>query len=60
MLVVGNRRYKKQYVIVGAGIVDSILQFLVRTFTSQTAKEAAKHVGKVALEAEKNCGSRCW
>ena len=43
MLVVGNRRYKKkQYVIGGAGIFDSILQFLIRTFTSQTAKEAAK------------------
>ena len=41
MLVVGNRRYKKQYVIGGAGIFDSILQFLIRTFTSQTAKEAA-------------------
>ena len=52
MLVVGNRRYKKQYVIGGAGIFDSILQFLIRTFT-QTAKEAAKHVGKAALEAGK-------
>jgi len=27
--------------------------FFIRTFTSQTAKEAAKHVGKVALEAGK-------
>jgi len=53
MLVVGNRRYKKQYVIGGSGIFDSILQFLIRTFTSQTAKEAAKHVGKAALEAGK-------
>ena len=53
MLVVGNRRYKKQYVIGGAGIFDSILQFLIRTFTSQTAKEAAKHVGNAALEAGK-------
>jgi len=53
MLVVGNRRYKKQYVIGLAGIFDSILQFPIRTFTSQTAKEAAKHVGKAALEAGK-------
>ena len=53
MQVVGNRRYKKQYVIGGAGIFDSILQFLIRTFTSQTAKEAVKHVGKAALEAGK-------
>ena len=40
-----------KYVIGGAGIFDSILHFL--TFTSQTAKEAAKHVGKAALEAGK-------
>ena len=53
MLVVGNRRYKKQYVIGRAGIFDSILQFFIRTFTSQTAKEAAKHVGKAASEAGK-------
>ena len=44
---------KKQYVIGGSGIVNSILQFLIRTFTSQTAKEAAKHVGRAALEAGK-------
>jgi len=53
MLVVGNRRHKKQYAIGGAGIFDSILQFLFKTFTSQTAKEAAKHVDKAALEAGK-------
>ena len=52
MLVVGNRRYKKHYVIGGAGIFDSTLQFL-RTLTSQAAKKAAKHVGKAALEAGK-------
>ena len=53
MLVVGNRRYKKEYVIGGSGIFDSILQFLIWTFTSQTAEEAAKHVGKAALESGK-------
>ena len=53
MLVVGNRRYKKQYVIGGAGIFHSILQFLIRTFTGQTAKEAAKHDGKAALDGGK-------
>ena len=37
----------------GSGIFDSILQFLIRTFTSQAAKEAAKHVRKTALEAGK-------
>jgi len=52
VLGVGNRRYKNSTVIGGSGIFDSILQFL-RTFTSQTAKESAKHVGKAALEAGK-------
>ena len=44
---------KKQYVKGGSGIFDSILQFLIGTFTSQTAKEAAKHIGKAASEAGK-------
>ena len=44
---------KKQYVIGGARIFDSILHFLIKTFTSQTAKEAAEQVGKAALEAGK-------
>ena len=52
-MIARDSRYKKQYVIGGAGIFDSILQFLIQTFTSQTAKEAGKHVGKAALEAGK-------
>jgi len=58
MLVVRNRRFKKQHVIGGAGIFDSIFKFLVKTFTSSSAKQiassAAKEVGKAALEAGKS------
>ena len=57
MLTVNNRRLRKQYVIGGSGILDTILQFLVRTFTSQAAKQvassAAKQIGKTALDAGK-------
>ena len=58
MLLVRNRRFKKQHVIGGAGIFDSLINFLVRTFTStatkQIASSAAKEVGKAALEAGKS------
>ena len=39
MLTVQNRRFRKQFVVVGSGIFDSLLKFLVRTFTSQAAKK---------------------
>jgi len=54
MLLVRNRRFKKQHVIGGAGIFDSLINFLVRTFTSTAASSAAKEVGKAALEAGKS------
>ena len=58
MLLVRNRRFKKQHVIGGAGIFDSLINFLVKTFTStatkQIASSAAKEVGKAALEAGKS------
>ena len=57
MLVVQNRRFRKEFVVGGSGIFDSLLKFLVRTFTSQAAKKvassAAKEVGKAALEVGK-------
>ena len=57
MLAVQNRRFRKQFVVGGSGIFDSLLKFLVKTFTSQAAKKvassAAKEVGKAALEAGK-------
>jgi len=39
MLVVQNRRFRKEFVVDGRGIFDSLLNFLVRTFTSQAAKQ---------------------
>ena len=59
MLLVRNRRFKKQHVIGGAGIFDSLINFLVKTFitstaTKQIASSAAKEVGKAALEAGKS------
>jgi len=57
MLLINKLRLKKRYAIGGSGILDSILQFLARTFTSQTAKQlassAAKVIGKTALDAGK-------
>jgi len=58
MLTINNKQVKKKYVIGGSGILDSILQFLVKTFTSQGVKQiassAAKELGKAALDAGKN------
>src|SRR5688572_22558537 len=65
MLVVAKRRYKKQHVIGGAGIFDTITGVFKRLFTSGVAnrvastalsvgKDAAKELGKKALEVGKN------
>src|SRR5678815_1056710 len=65
MLIVIKRRYKKQHVIGGAGIFDTITGVFKRLFTSSVAnrvastalsvgKDAAKELGKKALEVGKN------
>ena len=58
MLTINNKQVKKKYVIGGSGILDSILQFFVRTFTSQGSKQiassAAKEIGNAALDTGKN------
>jgi len=65
MLVVAKRRLKKQHVIGGAGIFDTITGVFKRLFTSGVAnrvastalsvgKDAAKELGKKALEVGKN------
>src|SRR5688572_22065713 len=65
MLVVIKRRYKKQHVIGGAGIFDTITGVFKKLFTSGVAnrvastalnvgKDAARELGKKALEAGKN------
>ena len=40
MLVVQNRRFRKQFVVGGGEIFGSLLKFLVRSFTSQAAKKS--------------------
>ena len=65
MLIVIKRRYKKQHVIGGAGIFDTITGVFKRLFTSGVAnrvastalnvgKDAARELGKKALEVRKN------
>jgi len=58
MLRINNRRLKKQYAFGGSRILDSILKFIVKTFTSQGAKalasSAAKAVAKASLDAGKS------
>ena len=64
MLIVAKRRYKKQYVIGGAGIFDVVAGFFKKLFTSNAAKQiastalsagkdAAKEIGKNALDVGK-------
>lgn len=64
MLIVAKRRYKKQYVIGGAGIFDTVAGFFKKLFVSNAAKQiastalsagkdAAKEIGKKALDVGK-------
>jgi hypothetical protein len=64
MLIVAKRRYKKHYVIGGAGIFDVVSGFFKKLFTSNAAKQiastalsagkdAAKEIGKNALDVGK-------
>src|SRR6218665_2898255 len=64
MLIVAKRRYKKQYVIGGAGIFDTVAGVFKKLFVSNAArqiasnalsagKDAAKKIGKKALDVGK-------
>src|SRR6218665_1689259 len=64
MLIVAKRRYKKQYVIGGAGIFDTVAGFFKKLFVSNAAKQiastalsagkdVAKEIGKKALDVGK-------
>jgi len=57
MIVITNKNINRKYVVGGCGLIDSAFKFLVKTFTSQGAKElastAAKEIGKSALDATK-------
>ena len=61
MLTINRRQVKKKYVIGGSGILDSILQFLIKTFTNQGVKQlassATKEIGKAALEIGKTAAA---
>src|SRR6218665_1648561 len=64
MLIVAKRRYKKQYVIGGAGIFDTVAGFFKKLFGSNAAKQiastalsagkdVAKEIGKKAVDVGK-------
>ncbi len=61
MLIVTKRRYKKKYVIGGAGIFDSVTNFLKRlavsndakAFASKLASAAKTDLGKKAIDVGK-------
>src|SRR6218665_3017992 len=64
MLIVAKRRYKKHYVIGGAGIFDTVAGFFKKLFVSNAAKQiestalsagkdAAKEIGKKNLDISK-------
>ena len=48
MLIVTKKRYKKQHVIGGSGIFDTIINFAKRLFTSGAAKSLASSAAKQA------------
>jgi len=48
MLIVTKRRYKKQHVIGGSGIFDTVVNFFKRLLTSNPAKAVALSIAKQA------------
>ena len=57
MRIINKQRYKKQYVIGGSGIFDSVSNLLKKVATSNVAKALAKaaqtELGKKAVEESK-------
>lgn len=58
MLIVTKRRYKKQHVIGGAGIFDTIASVIKRLFTSNAAKQIASTALSVGKDAAKEIGKK--
>src|SRR6218665_2227287 len=54
MLIVAKKRYKKQYVIGGAGIFDTVAGFFKKIFVSN----AAKQITSTALSAGKDAAKK--
>ena len=58
MLIVTTRRYKKQHVIGGAGVFDTVASFFTRLFTSNAAKQIASTALSVGKDAAKEIGKK--
>src|SRR6218665_2437871 len=58
MLIVAKRRYKKQYVIGGAGIFDTVAGFFKKLFVSNAAKQIASTALSAGKDAAKEIGKR--
>src|SRR6218665_2411583 len=58
MLIVAKRRYKKQYVIGGAGIFDTVAGFFKKLFVSNAAKQIASTALSAGKDAAKEIGTK--
>ena len=59
MLIVTKRRYKKQHVIGGSGIFDTVVGFFKNLFTSNAAKKIATNLASsVAKQAGKHLANK--
>src|SRR6218665_2771364 len=58
MLIVAKRRYKKQYVIGGAGIFDTVAGFFKKLFVSNAAKQIASTALSAGKDAAKEIGKK--
>src|SRR6218665_1488824 len=58
MLIVAKRRYKKQYVIGGAGIFDTVAGFFKKLFVSNAAKQIASTALRSGKDAAKEIGKK--
>ena len=54
MLIPKHHGFKRQYVIGGAGIFDSIANFVGRLFASSTAKQGVQRLMEGALDLSKS------
>jgi hypothetical protein len=54
MLLISKRRYKKQHVIGGAGIFDTVSSLLKRLITSNPVKSIASKLASSAVEVGKS------
>src|SRR6218665_319297 len=58
MLIVAKRRYKKQYVIGGAGIFDTVAGFFKTLFVSNAAKQIASTALSAGKDVAKEIGKK--